>query len=232
MTLSVTLAQRAAECLLAAAFVQQALEHLASAHSERWWWLARIPFALLLIGGVAPRTCLTGLVLLALAAILRYDGPYNGGSDRMGYLILFSLWLARLAPSAFWREVALGYLATQVCLSYALSGWVKLVNPDWRSGLALRDVFAWSAYPVSVEVRRWADWPRLLWVMAWAVLLFELAFPLALLRPHWLPWALAIAATLHVANAWLFGLHRFVWVWLAGYPPLLWLQGRLLGALV
>jgi hypothetical protein len=36
----------------------------------------------------------------------------------------------------------------QLVLSYFISGWVKVVNGDWRSGAALRDVFLFSAYPV------------------------------------------------------------------------------------
>jgi hypothetical protein len=40
--------------------------------------------------------------------------------------------------------------------------------------------------------------------------------------------ALGIAVLFHLANACLFGLNRFVWVWIAAYPAILWLQSRLL----
>jgi hypothetical protein len=36
------------------------------------------------------------------------------------------------------------------------------------------------------------------------------------------------AATVHLANACQFGLNRFFRTWLAVYPEILWLQGRLL----
>lgn len=114
-------------------------------------------------------------------------------------------------------------------LSYAISGWVKLVNPDWRAGRALCVVFAWSAYPQSGALRDWAARPRLVRAMAWRVMVFELAFPLALLYPHALAVGLVLAASLHLTNAWLFGLNRFVWVRVSGYPALWCLQGRLLG---
>ena len=38
---------------------------------------------------------------------------------------------------------------------------------------------------------------------------------------------LVVAGTFHLANACLFGLNRFFWTWLAVYPAILWLQGRL-----
>jgi hypothetical protein len=40
---------------------------------------------------------------------------------------------------------------------------------------------------------------------------------------------LALAAAFHLANACLFGLNRFFWVWLAAYPSLIWLQHRIFG---
>jgi hypothetical protein len=116
-------------------------------------------------------------------------------------------------------------------LSYFISGQVKIANPDWRSGRALQDVFAFSAYPVSEDLRRLADRPRLLWAASWAVMLFEVLFPLAMLHQAVLIVALCIAALFHVANACLFGLNRFVWVWVSAYPSILWLQERFLGAL-
>jgi len=91
-------------------------------------------------------------------------------------------------------------------------------------------VFRFSAYPQSESLRGWAQHPRLLWCAGWAVMLFELTFPLALLQREWLFAALLLAALFHIANACLFGLNRFVWAWIATYPALLWLQARLLSA--
>ncbi|MBT6427374.1 MAG: HTTM domain-containing protein, partial [Rhodospirillaceae bacterium] len=150
-----------------------------------------------------------------------------GGSDRMSHLILCCLCLVYFMPTVQWREYVFGYLALQLTLSYFISGWVKIVNPDWRSGRALQDVFQFSAYPVSESLRSWADRPRLLWAMSWAVMLFELIFPLTLLTQATLIMGLAVAATFHFANACLFGLNRFFWIWLAAYPSILWLQHRI-----
>ena len=63
--------------------------------------------------------------------------------------------------------------------------------------------------------------------MSWAVILFELVFPLTLLSRQTLVAGLVVAATFHLANACLFGLNRFFWTWLSVYPAILWLQARL-----
>lgn len=227
--LTLAAARGLSECLLGLAFAQQALEHLVGPRRERAMHAVQLAAALLLLSTRAPLIAESVLLLVMLWRLERYDGPYNGGADRLAWLTLICLTLARIAPSVPMQELALGYLAMQLTLSYAMSGWVKLINREWRSGQALVDVFAWSAYPQSVALRAWAARAGLLRAMSWAVIGFELAFPLALVHPVALLCALSVAAAFHCANAWLFGLNRFVLSWLAGYPVLLWLQGRLFG---
>lgn len=224
--MTLELAIRLCELLLGVAIVQQSLEHLAMPVTDRLLFGARLLLAVMMAAGFGTAFA-EALLLLSSALILkRCDGPYNGGSDRLSILMLFCLLLANLLPTLRLRELAMGYLAAQLVLSYFMSGWVKIVNPDWRSGRALNDVFAFSAYPVSEKLRSLAARPRLLWCASWGVMSFELLFPLSLLDARALYVALVIAASFHVANALLFGLNRFVWVWVAAYPSLLWLQGR------
>ena len=186
--------------------------------------------ALLLLAGI--HTPVISLLLFGSGFFLlhRFQGPYNGGSDLMTLLIVFCLTLVRWVPSdpdGFWRDAVFAYLALQAILSYFKAGWAKVRNPDWRNGQALRDVFLFSAYPVSEQTRAWAERPRVLWAMAWAVVLFELLFPLTLLTTSSLIAGLALGATFHVANAMLFGFNRFVWTWIATYPAIPWLHFRL-----
>lgn len=223
------IALRVTEALLGFALLQHSLEHLVAARDERILFLPRAFLALLLMLGVAPGLTCAALLGLGLLILRRFDGPYNGGADRMSLLILMCLCLAHLLPDIQWRQVAFGYLAVQLVLSYVLSGEIKIVNPDWRSGRALRDVFLFSAYPVSGNLRGFAEWPRLLTLMSWCVMLFEILFPVALLTQWTLIAGLTIAMVFHLANACLFGLNRFVWAWLAAYPSILWLQQRLMG---
>jgi hypothetical protein len=219
-------AVRCTEVLLAFAFLEQSAEHLC-VPGERRLFLPRIALSLPLMAGfAAPWMCLA-LLLHALFILQRFDGPYNGGSDRMGLLILSCLCLVHFLPSLRAREAAFGYLALQVLLSYCVAGWVKITNPEWRTGRASRDVLLFSAYPANESIRAGAHWPRSVCLASWAVLLFELLFPLALLSKQALVIGLALAALFHFVNACLFGLNRFFWIWLAAYPSLWWLQQRL-----
>lgn len=221
-------ALRLTEVLLGLAFIQQSTEHLVGSRNEKIIFIPRLILSILLvIGFQTPFACL-GLIVTAFYALHRFHGPYNGGSDRMGLLILSALTLAHILPTQ-WREYAFGYLALQVMLSYFMAGWVKIMNPDWRTGRALQDVFSFSVYPVSQSLRNLANKPRLLCAASWGVMLFEIAFPLALISHPVLITGLTIAALFHLANACLFGFNRFVWFWIAAYPSLFWLQDRVFG---
>ena len=222
-------ALRATEILLALAFLQQSAEHLAGTHTAPLLFLPRAMLSIALISGWYSSWVLLALCIHSVLILHRFQGPYNGGSDRMGLLILYCLCLSRWLPDGLLAQAAFGYLGIQVILSYFISGQVKIVNPEWRSGRALSDVFSFSAYPVAENLRGLAQFPGLLWAASWAVMLFEVLFPLSFLNETLLIAALVIAATFHLANAWLFGLNRFLWFWIAAYPSLLWLQSRLLG---
>jgi len=220
-------ATRMTEMLLALAFIQQSAEHLRRFRDEQMLAVARMVLCGLIILGFGSPWPLTGLALLSLVMLRRFQGPYNGGADRMGILALWCLTLSRWLPTEAARELAFGYLGVQLILSYFIAGWVKIRNPDWRNGEALRQVFAFSAYPASEGLRDWARRPKILLGMSWTVMLFELGFPVTLVSRPTLGLGLACAALFHLTNACLFGLNRFFWTWLAVYPAILWLQGRL-----
>ncbi|PHR56839.1 MAG: hypothetical protein COA43_13070 [Robiginitomaculum sp.] len=227
--MNMDVAIRVTEILLALAFLQQSVEHLVAAKYERTLFALRIVLSLLLLFGIATQWVSLLLVVLGLFVLRRFQGPYNGGSDRMSLLILCCLCGVLFAPTDQWREYIFGYLALQLVLSYFISGWVKITNSEWRNGRALQDVFRFSAYPVSEALRGWARYPRLLCFMSWMVMMFEILFPVSLLTQSSLIAALVIAAIFHFGNACLFGLNRFFWVWLAAYPSILWLQDRIFG---
>lgn len=220
------IALRLSEILLALALIQQSAEHFAGPLEERILFGARVALAVFLLIGAQTGWVLWALFALAVIQLHRFQGPYNGGADKMALLIITCLAVARSAPTQQWQELALGYLAVQLVLSYVVSGWVKLANPDWRSGAALRDVFAYSAYPVSTSLRSWADLPRVMQGASWAVIGLEVLFPLALVQSNLLILGLFSTAAFHLANACIFGLNRFFWIWLCAYPSLIWFQDR------
>lgn len=220
-------ALRLTEILLALALIQQSAEHMAAPRDERLLFMPRLALGFGLLTGLASTAILGALWVQGLLILRRFDGVYNGGSDKMLWLVLTCCLAAHLAPSSYWQEMALGYLAVQLTLSYFVSGWVKVINPDWRSGQALADVFRFSAYPVSRNLRGLADRPGLLRPAGWAVIGLELVFPLTLLDHRALCLGLGLCALFHVSNALHFGLNRFVWAWISAFPALIWLQDRL-----
>ena len=220
-------AVRLSEMILAFAIAQQSLEYIRGLHPEEYTGFISFFLSLFLMIGFQTLYVEGVLLVITAIALHRFQGPYNGGSDCMTILVLLCLFLSHLAPTRFWQEIALGYLAFQLCFSYFQSGYIKIINSDWRNGLALKDVFAITAYPVSGAVRSWGKSPRLLMLMSWSVIIFELAFPFSLLNKTLLLLALFFALIFHLANAWLFGLNRFFWAWPAAYPIILWFQCRL-----
>ena len=222
------LAVRLTEALLGFAFIIQSAEHLSLSQGVRTRALfgIRLVLSVLLMAGIAPVVSCIALLVTTLLMLRRFQGPYNGGSDRMGSLILICLVLTHSLPDPLWKTYAFGYLSIQLILSYFISGWVKVVNRDWRTGRALQDVFLFSAYPVTDVLRDLAKRPRLLWALSWSVMLLELAFPFALFWPWTLIGFLILAGLFHLSNACFFGLNRFFWTWLAAYPSLLWFQDR------
>jgi hypothetical protein len=225
--MSIDEAIRYAEIIVAFAFILQSIESLRGLQTERIIGVMRLVLSMLLLFGFQTVIVETTLLILALILLRRFRGPYNGGSDTMSLLLLVCLWLSHIVPTRFWQEVVLGYLSFQLTLSYFQAGWVKLMNAEWRKGSALSDVFALSAYPVSENMRNFAQSPRLMLIMSWLVISFELLFPFALFNQTLLLIALAIASVFHLANAFLFGLNRFFWIWLGAYPVIIWFQQRL-----
>ena len=220
-------AVRYSEIILAFACAQQSLEFIRGLQPERTWGVIGLLLSFLLLIGFQPVLVEAGLLIVACVLLYRFHGPYNGGSDCMSILVLLCLFLSHIAPSVFWQQIALGYLAFQLAFSYFQSGYIKIINADWRSGQALTDVLAITAYPVSEHARRWAQSPRLVLVISWVVIVFELLFPLSFLNHNWLIAALVIASIFHLANACFFGLNRFFWIWPAAYPIILWFQSRI-----
>lgn len=221
-------ALRLTEILLGLAILQHSAEHLVT-RADRPLFALRMGLAGLLVGGIASVWVLPALWGVGLLVLRRFDGPYNGGADKMVLLGLTCLTAARLAPDPYWQQLALAYLAVQLGLSYFVSGWVKLINADWRSGRALRDVFLFSAYPVSEGLRGLAHKPGLTLTASWVVIGLELVFPLSLLHPVGLVAALCATFVFHLGNACFFGLNRFVWAWASAYPALIWFQARMFG---
>ena len=213
--------------LLSISLIQQSFEHKSSFSNEKRHFIPRIIFSLLLLLGISTKWVLLILLILGLLILNRFQGPYNGGCDRMTLLILCCLNFIHFTQNLLLQEIAFLYLALQVTMSYFIAGWVKITNPDWRSGQALKDIFHFSAYPASEAIRSLKEHPNFLFMLSWFTILIEFLFPLAFFSKVILYIALGLVFSFHLGNTLLFGFNRFLWIWLAAYPSLIWLQGKI-----
>jgi hypothetical protein len=153
----------------------------------------------------------------SLAISVRCRGSFNGGSDSMLLVVTLALALAHTFPAH--ADLAMSYCAIQLALSYVIAGLAKLRDPAWRTGRALAILVALPQYRVPPGLARIAG--SLTRIGSYAILAFELAFPLAFTSAA--PIVLTVGAAFHMANALVFGLDRFLWTWLAAYPALLYM---------
>lgn len=161
------------------------------------------------------------LFATALLQSVRWRGTFNGGSDYMTILVLLALAFAAAVGAERGAQPALAYIGIQVLASYFIAGVVKIKEPEWRNGRALQ-VFLASAHEGAPTWVRALSMNRPLCALGgWGVMAFELLAPVALFvsgRPEWAWTILGMAFVFHLANAVIFGLNRFTWAWLAGYP--------------
>lgn len=150
---------------------------------------------------------------------VRWRGTFNGASDSMTFHILGAVLLGRLFPQ--WQNYSEIYIAFQVTLSYFVAGLSKLKTSDWRSGKALGHFLTLSnSVYAHKTLLQSAKSPMFLSLISWSVILFECLFPLVWLDPSVRPVVLGLGLAFHVMNFYAFGLNRFVFAWLAGYPAL------------
>ncbi|MER6914401.1 alpha/beta fold hydrolase [Streptomyces sp. NPDC000594] len=164
-----------------------------------------------------------GAAQLALAVsgtLLQPRHIFGGdGSDQVSAVVQGATGAARLVRTDAAKDALIWYVATQANLSYAVSGWVKLLGPRWRDGSALPGVMRTRTYG---HPGMWA-WtqrhPQASRLLTHAVLALECGFPLLyafggrLARP-----AIAAAVLFHGANAHLMGLGRFFTAFTSMHP--------------
>lgn len=150
---------------------------------------------------------------------LKFKRSFNGASDSLTVLILLGLMLASISPHLVLP--AFYYITLQVVMSYFMAGLCKIKEPSWRSGYALEDFLNLKKYASSPSaLALFNQYPKLFKSSAWAVMLFELSFPIAFFFPPLLKIYLIAGAIFHLVNFFIFGLNRFFWLWISTYPLL------------
>jgi hypothetical protein len=203
------------------------LDHLLAPGAYRAMLLLRLLLALLLMAGQLRGALglLGALVLFAMALLLlfRWRGAFNGGSDFMTLVGLTGLLIAHTVgcwDAALGWRAALWYVALQSITSYFVSGWVKLLRTEWRSGRAL-PIFLDSGIYGPLPVRSLYRRPVVARGITWGFTVWEGLFPLALLDVRLAAFFCASGALFHLLVFWHFGLNRFFWAWLVTFPAVL-----------
>lgn len=153
------------------------------------------------------------------------------GAEQMTDIVLISAALALLpVPSDARITLAVIFIAAQAVLSYFTAGVAKLISPIWRSGGALPAILGTYGHGLATVSRIMTSRPAVGFVLGWAVILFEVSFPLVLLAPSSVAIAvLGIGLTFHLVSAVLMGLNSFLWPFPATYACVLAARASLAG---
>ncbi|MET8175456.1 alpha/beta fold hydrolase [Streptomyces clavifer] len=160
-------------------------------------------------------------LFLGLSGALLYPTHRYGtdGSDQASNLVQTATGLARLAPSPAAQDALVWYVALQSNLSYVVSGWIKLLGKDWRTGAALTGVMRTRTYGHEKVWRLTRRHPRSARALAHGVLAMECLFPVLYLKGGLLTRpVIAGVAAFHVANGSVMGLGRFIPAFTAMHP--------------
>jgi hypothetical protein len=190
-------------------------------------WVRALAALFLVVQGASLGLALV-LFVGNLLLLVRWRGAFNGGSDFMTLVAVTGILIAQVV--SLWAghgvgwALGLSYIAIYTLSSYFVSGWIKLLQPEWRSGRALTVFLNGGLYgplPPGSMFRK----PVVAFVCSWAFILWEAVFPLVLLHPDWVLLFAATAAVFHFLVFWFFGLNRFFWAWVTNLTAVWFFSG-------
>jgi hypothetical protein len=188
----------------------------------------RLVLALGLMLGLVGLASASVLFVMALLLLLRWRGAFNGGSDFMTLVGLSGLLLAHLvgaiANESLGWQAGFWYISLQTVSSYFVSGWVKLLRAEWRSGQAMTLFLDTGVYGPLAQNSIFRN-PQVARLCAWSFTVWEGCFPLALLDVRLALVFCGVASLFHFLVFWFFGLNRFFWAWLSSFPAVVYCAG-------
>ncbi len=216
------------------AHASRATQRLFEVISRDKVWLAHLLFrlfasmALVIYGASLP--LIAFLFVGSVVILIRWRGAFNGGSDFMTMVVLTGLLIATtfswFGDQEFGWRAGLIYIAIHSASSYFISGGVKLLNNDWRSGRALPLFLDGAVYgPLAATSIYWRKPVAI--VCSWSFILWECLAPIIFLDVTIALFYCAVAAIFHVLVFWHFGLNRFVFAWLSTFPALIYVADQL-----
>lgn len=206
------------------AWLKAMLNHLFQPQAYTAWLCLRAVLAMALMLGQVGLAGAALLFAMALLLLLRWRGAFNGGSDFMTLVGISGLLLAHMVgtftDAAWGWQAGFAYISLQTVSSYFVSGWVKLLRPEWRSGRALTHFLNTGVYGPLAKKSALHN-PVVACVCSWSFTLWEGFFPLALLDVRLAVLWCGVAVLFHFLVFWFFGLNRFFWAWISCFPALI-----------
>jgi pimeloyl-ACP methyl ester carboxylesterase len=169
------------------------------------------------------------VVLAGTSAALHPQQTFGSeGSDQVSFVVQAAAGIARIGerrPDVV--DACLWFIALQSTMSYAVSGWAKMPNTQWRDGSAIAGVMRTMNYGDPSVWRFLTRHPHLSRLLGGGVLALECLFPAVFLANGRLAKPMVAAAgAFHLANARIMGLGGFLWAFSSMYPALLYAAGR------
>lgn len=143
------------------------------------------------------------------------------GSDRMHILVFLALCVCYSFTDLRARSIGLIFIALSSMLAYFVSGLVKAISQQWRTGRSIALVLCSENYGAPALGRWIAKNSRACQAACWSVIIFETTFPLLVLFGL-MPTACVLLAGIffHISIAAAMGLNGFVWSFPATYPAI------------
>jgi len=182
----------------------------------------QVVFALALLVNIFPRYrsyLLLVILLIHLLSTLR-NPQGSDGTDQMQTILLATLVCYYATPDPIVKKAAVWFIALQAILAYFTSGIAKLLSKTWREGTVLKNSLLLA--PGNKRLYQWLPKnARFNQFLCLSVVVFECAFPLALIGPKTCLAFLAGGVLLHLFNAAALSLPRFLFTFVAAYPAIL-----------
>lgn len=168
-------------------------------------------------------------------AFLTIRFPYGqDGADQMMFCLFGAATLSGLATdSVLGQELYLMFVTFQAALAYLTAGVAKMSTTTWRNGTGMMRIMSTKAYGQLALYAQLLRRPYIGKLMAWLVMIWEIAFPVALLQGgKFLILWLIVGVLFHLLNAAIMGLNTFFFAFVATYPACAYVSGLIKQAMV
>ncbi len=180
-------------------------------------YFAHLPLALL--------SCIILITIIGVLLTWRNIGS-NNGADQMSNIILIAISISSIGPpGSLIRIFSLSFIASQSELSYLTSGFLTLLEKDWRNGDSLRNILSTGTFGNRALKHFLDTYSKSYKIGSVAVIGGEILLGCAILvSPTGCLILLGLGLLFHLFVAFVMGLNTFFWTFSATYPAIYYLS--------